>query len=184
MVNSTDLRVVKTRANIHRAFATLFFEKEFDTISVKEIAEAAQIGRKTFYLHYVDKYDLLDQVVAEKLIALEQIGEMKKRLGVQEGTKLWFDFFDDNRSFFMKLFNIHTASNYKKQLLYFIEEEFKKKVPTEVATEKGLDYALFINFISNGIIGLLDTYLNPSNNDSQEKVVDQVARLLAYYGLA
>ena len=71
---------------------------------------------------------------------------------------------------FYENFNINNASNYKKKLLHFIEEEFKKKVPTRVATEKGLDYDLYINFISNGIVGLLDIYLNSSENtEEQEK---------------
>lgn len=169
-MNVGDLRVVKTRASIKKAFITLLFEKDFDTISIKEITEFAQIGRKTFYLHYIDKYDLLDQIVSEKLTELEQISEAKKSLGIQEGTQLWFEFFENNRTFFMKIFNINNASNYKKKLLHFIEEEFKKKVPTRVATEKGLDYDLYINFISNGIIGLLDIYLNSSENtEEQEK---------------
>ncbi|MDQ7922828.1 TetR-like C-terminal domain-containing protein, partial [Staphylococcus aureus] len=108
----------------------------------------------------------------------------KKSLGIQEGTQLWFEFFENNRTFFMKIFNINNASNYKKKLLHFIEEEFKKKVPTRVATEKGLDYDLYINFISNGIIGLLDIYLNSSENtEEQEKITLQVSRLLSLYDL-
>ncbi|WP_337126157.1 TetR/AcrR family transcriptional regulator C-terminal domain-containing protein [Staphylococcus aureus] len=183
-MNVGDLRVVKTRASIKKAFMTLLFEKDFDTISIKEITEFAQIGRKTFYLHYIDKYDLLDQIVSEKLIELEQIVKMKNRLGVQEGTQLWFEFFEDNRAFFMRLFNISSASNYKKKLLHFIEEEFKKKIPTEVATNKGLDYHLYINFISSGIIGLLDIYLNRSDDiQEQDKIILQVSRLLSLYDL-
>ncbi|MCG9795242.1 TetR family transcriptional regulator C-terminal domain-containing protein [Staphylococcus argenteus] len=109
---------------------------------------------------------------------------MKNRLGVQEGTQLWFKFFEDNRAFFMRLFNISSTSNYKKKLLHFIEEEFKKKVPTRVATEKGLDYDLYINFISNGIIGLLDIYLNRSDDtQEQDKITLQVSRLLSLYDL-
>ena len=182
-MNIKDLRVIKTRTSINKAFMTLFFEKDFDTISIKEITEYAQVGRKTFYLHYIDKFDLLDQIVSEKLTELEQICEAKKSLGVQGGTQLWFEFFEKNRTFFMKLFNISNASNYKKKLLHFIEEEFKKKVPTEVATDKGLNYTLFINFISNGIIGLLDIYLNDHSKDNQEKITHQVACLLVYYNL-
>lgn len=47
-MNVGDLRVVKTRASIKKAFMTLLFEKDFDTISIKEITEFAQIGRKHF----------------------------------------------------------------------------------------------------------------------------------------
>ena len=32
----------------------------FDGITVKEMTEKANISRKTFYLHYLGKYDLLN----------------------------------------------------------------------------------------------------------------------------
>ena len=183
-MNIKDLRVIKTRASINNAFMTLFFEKDFDSISIKEITEYAQVGRKTFYLHYIDKYDLLDQIVSEKITELEQIGETKKSLGVREGTQLWFEFFENNKAFFMILFNINNASSFKKRLLKFIESEFKKKLPVTVATNKVLDYHLYINFISSGIIGLLDIYLNSNDREQEkEKITLQVSRLLSLYDL-
>ena len=108
---------------------TLLLKKILILFRLKEITEFAQIGRKTFYLHYIDKYDLLDQIVSEKLIELEQISEAKKSLGIQEGTQLWFEF-SKIIEHFMKIFNINNASNYKKKLLHFIEEEFKKSSDT------------------------------------------------------
>ena len=92
--------VLLKRGQVLKGIYDLTFEKDFDTISIKEITEFAQIGRKTFYLHYIDKYDLLDQIVSEKLIELEQISEAKKSLGIQEGTQLWFEFFENNRTFY------------------------------------------------------------------------------------
>ena len=105
---------------------TLLFEKDFDTISIKEITEFAQIGRKTFYLHYIDKYDLLDQIVSEKLIELEQISEAK-RVWVSKKAHSYGLSFSKIIEHFYENFNINNASNYKKKLLHFIEEEFKKK---------------------------------------------------------
>ena len=70
--------VLLKRGQVLKGIYDLTFEKDFDTISIKEITEFAQIGRKTFYLHYIDKYDLLDQIVSEKLIELEQISEAKR----------------------------------------------------------------------------------------------------------
>ena len=70
----------------------------------------------------------------------------------------------------MKLFNISNASSYKKNFFILLKKNLRK-VPTTVATDKGLDYHLYINFISNGIIGLLDSYLNSSDNtQEQEKI--------------
>ena len=34
----------------------------FDSITVRDVAKTAKINRGTFYLHFVDKFDLLDQI--------------------------------------------------------------------------------------------------------------------------
>ncbi|WKB35713.1 TetR/AcrR family transcriptional regulator [Terrilactibacillus sp. S3-3] len=64
---STDLRVLKTRDAIKSHFLDLLLNKSFTDITVKDIADAARIGRGTFYLHYKDKFDLLDQLINEGL---------------------------------------------------------------------------------------------------------------------
>ena len=57
----TDLRVVKTKAAIHRVFKEMICEMDYDKITVKELAERAMIDRKTFYLHYETIDDLLHE---------------------------------------------------------------------------------------------------------------------------
>jgi AcrR family transcriptional regulator len=56
----TDPRVRRTRALIEQAFLTLFNEKEFQSITVRDITEKAEINRATFYAHYPDKFALLE----------------------------------------------------------------------------------------------------------------------------
>jgi AcrR family transcriptional regulator len=60
-----DLRSVRTVARIERAFIDLLQEKSFDQVKVSELARKADIDRQTFYLHYVDKYDLLAKMNCE-----------------------------------------------------------------------------------------------------------------------
>lgn len=57
-----DLRVVKTKNAIQSAFLTLLCDKPLKDITVKEISESAQCNRNTFYLHYTDKYDLMEKL--------------------------------------------------------------------------------------------------------------------------
>jgi AcrR family transcriptional regulator len=42
-------------------------EKGFKNITINDIADGAIINRSTFYLHYTDKYDLLQKTVAEAI---------------------------------------------------------------------------------------------------------------------
>ena len=62
MTEKIDLRIVKTEAAIKNTFITLLSKKPFEKITVKDIITAAKINRSTFYLHYVDKYDLMDKI--------------------------------------------------------------------------------------------------------------------------
>lgn len=62
---SEDLRVRRTRKLLKDAFVELTVEKGFSTLTVQDIADRAMVNRSTFYRHYLDKYDLLDQFMDE-----------------------------------------------------------------------------------------------------------------------
>ena len=55
----TDPRILRSRRMLMEALSKLLRKKEFETISVQEIAEEATLNRNTFYLHYPNKTALL-----------------------------------------------------------------------------------------------------------------------------
>lgn len=74
-----DLRIQRTRKVLQQALFELTVEKGFAAVTVRDIAERAMVNRSTFYRHYLDKYDLLNQhldslqkLVAETANAAEQ----------------------------------------------------------------------------------------------------------------
>ena len=58
-----DPRVKRTRALIQQAFHELLAEKGFQSITVQDLTERAEVNRATFYAHYADKYALLDESI-------------------------------------------------------------------------------------------------------------------------
>ena len=78
-----DRRKVKTQKAVKEAFIALASEKEISQITVKEIADRANISRKTFYLNYVDMNDLIyklqDQMIDEFINYLKEfdVNEIK-----------------------------------------------------------------------------------------------------------
>jgi AcrR family transcriptional regulator len=65
MEEKLDPRVKRTRRLIVHAFEDLLAEKNFESISVQDVTEKAQINRATFYAHFSDKYALLDHSISE-----------------------------------------------------------------------------------------------------------------------
>jgi AcrR family transcriptional regulator len=63
---TTDPRILRSRRMLMEALAKLLTKKEFDDISIQEIADEATLNRATFYLHYPDKNALLQAMTAAR----------------------------------------------------------------------------------------------------------------------
>jgi AcrR family transcriptional regulator len=72
-----DRRVSRTQSALRNAFLELIQEKGYETITVEQITERADLGRSTFYLHYRDKEELLlsyfSDLVEDRLAQFSQI---------------------------------------------------------------------------------------------------------------
>ena len=56
-----DRRVMKTRQALQEALVGLILEKGYQKITVQDIIDKANVGRSTFYDHFLDKEDLLEK---------------------------------------------------------------------------------------------------------------------------
>jgi AcrR family transcriptional regulator len=54
-----DRRIQRTRALLRDALMSLILEKGYESITIQDIADRANVARTTFYLHFSDKDDLL-----------------------------------------------------------------------------------------------------------------------------
>ena len=77
MSTKKDPRVARTKAMFEEALLDLMEEKDYMKITVKEISEKSTLNRATFYLHYFDKDDLLDQFLSDALQNLKESVEVK-----------------------------------------------------------------------------------------------------------
>jgi AcrR family transcriptional regulator len=71
-----DPRIRRTRLLLQQSLGRLLETKDFDKISVQDIAEAATVNRATFYDHYTDKFALLECLVGARF------GELLEARGV------------------------------------------------------------------------------------------------------
>jgi AcrR family transcriptional regulator len=65
-IEATDPRILRSRRMLMEALVRLLTQKEFEDISIQEIADEATLNRATFYLHYPDKNALLQAMTAAR----------------------------------------------------------------------------------------------------------------------
>ena len=73
--NDLDRRVQKTRKLLQDALIELVSEKGYESVSIQEILDRANVGRSTFYAHFEDKNQLLHSI----LDRLDELFEQHKK---------------------------------------------------------------------------------------------------------
>lgn len=68
-----DRRKRKSKQAIFDACLQLIKTKDFEAITIHEIAELADLNRGTFYLHYSDKYDMINHYEDELIGKIQQV---------------------------------------------------------------------------------------------------------------
>jgi AcrR family transcriptional regulator len=66
-----DRRVARTRRLLHQALMQLIRRKPYDRITIQDLLDEADVGRSTFYAHYVGKDELLRRGFEELRAELE-----------------------------------------------------------------------------------------------------------------
>jgi transcriptional regulator, tetR len=173
--NMTDRRIVKSEKAIQSAFLAMLLDVGFDAITVKNLTEKADISRKTFYLHYLDKYDLLNGIVDEMIRDLTDLCEKKKDMGVVDGTVLWFYYFEEHKPFFTALFSTESTISFRHRLLDFIMEQLNNKLE---GVSEHRDTEVLCKFMAMAVLGVIESYVLDQFHVGIEEIAMQVGELL------
>ena len=74
-----DKRVKKTKKNLKQTLITLLVDKPFEQITVTELCETSDTSRITFYTHYADKYELVNDLFSDMAATAEENYERLQR---------------------------------------------------------------------------------------------------------
>jgi AcrR family transcriptional regulator len=131
-----DRRQRKTRTVILNTCIALIQEKDFQKITINEIAQRADINRGTFYLHFVDKYDMLDSFENEMIEKIEEV--IVNNLPKERSDQLFI------QSRYDTIVQILTCYEENKELLQFLLKSSYSSFQTKLRNKLKL---VFTNLI-------------------------------------
>lgn len=108
-MNKNESKYFKSAEKMHNALITLLDSKDFEYITIKEICETAGVNRSTFYLHYDNVNDLLQETV--EAVYKDFFG----RFGAEGAESIDIDDKDDEKLFLV-------TPGYLMPYLNFVEE--------------------------------------------------------------
>lgn len=181
-----DRRIFRTRTMIFQAFLVILQKKPYHEISIVDIAEQADINRSTFYAHFIDKEDLLQKMIADKLDLLAE----RIRVGVEPSYST--PSFNDPDLIFLALFEHVFEHDYFYQVMLpndaagdfrikfngLIREAFFSRL-SKLGIEQKLQVPLdiLLDYISCSTIGIMEKWLMDSKIYSPHHMALQLTRL-------
>ncbi len=173
-----DKRCRKTRKAIKTSLIKLMCEKDISDITITEIAEEADINRKTFYAHYRDLYDILDEIennLIEKLFhILDSADILKSMYDPYPLFKELTSEINKDFEFYKLLVQSKSYNNLLNKIQGIFKERFLELSKETVKLDKEL-LSYVIDFISSGITSVYKEWFRSERNISLE----QLSKLLS-----
>ena len=161
MAEKVDRRIRKTKSQLKSGLAQLMMEKSINEISVKELVEKVDINRSTFYLHYSDIYNLLDEVENDMLKEITHIIETHP-MGEKDNT---FTFMEDifmvlerNKEICKALMGDNGDANFTVKIKEIISENAMKNLELLFPDIKD-DLKYTFSFCLYGCMGIVNQWL-------------------------
>lgn len=173
----TDKRIIKTRNAIHRAFMTLMLDKDVSKITVSDVADAAQINRSTFYLHYGDVNAVMTEIENQIADAVSSCFEKFDAVNIYESTYALFTELTGilEETDILKKFILYSTAS--KQIAERLKEIFvetsMEKFAKNHSQRDGERYFYYFTFMASGII---DTYMKWSYAERKAVTLEELCQ--------
>ena len=187
-----DERVIKTKKLIKTALSELIQEKGFDHVSITDLTQRANINRGTFYLHYQDKYDLLEKFENEVLDDINTNAENYIK-SIKDIDFLGEDFSNEIKPFINKIFTYIKENYIIMKVILGPKSDMRfqnkiKKALNILLTEKGWDNYFdsqntfvskdyFISYLVSAHIGVIRQWIDSGMNESAENMAEMISKM-------
>ena len=173
-----DRRVRRTKQLIKQSLIELMHEKPFKDITVKDITERADLNRGTFYLHYVDIYDLLSKIEDETLQAIEEMMlDYRCKINMPSCYELLdelFSYIEDNRDLFEVLLHSQSEGIFLNKLQYLIKTMGLDLLNMIYKDTSRPHYCYFLSFVLNGVLGVTEQWFNNGMDMSSTEMATMI----------
>ncbi len=180
---NSDRRVKYTKMVIKDSFVKFLKEKPLSKITVKEICEDADINRATFYAHYTDQYDLLQQIENEiiddiNLYLNEYNFEETNLIDVRIIERI-LEYIAENAELFDLLLNLNGDMKFQQEFINIIGQQHFLPILGSNSVNKD-DAEYLFHFLASGAVGVIQMWLKSGMKKSARDISELILKTSNY----
>ena len=181
-----DRRVTRTRRALKEALTDLILEKGYESVTVQDVIDRADVGRSTFYAHFIDKDDLLMAILAD----LERPAPDATRWKPDDPAFGWtlelFRHFGSGKRLFRAVASSQSGALARRETTQRLERLVQAEL-SRLQVARKLDafkVETVVRFLVGTFIGFMDWWMREDNEHLPAEQVDHAFRSLVLPGVA
>ena len=183
-VQKPDRRIERTRKLLRDSLTELIMEKNYDKITVQDIIDRANVGRSTFYTHFLDKDDLLIGEMSVFRIDVAEHFEIQEKGVNPLSTITIFEHVKENYPLYRAMIGTEgielTSRMAKKKMSEHLEDRINLLV--ETGHEMPLPAPVIIQFLTGALLNIMAWWLDNKMPYTPEEM-DEMYQKLTMRGL-
>lgn len=164
-----DSRPIRTRKSIKQALLVLLKKKDISSITISELATEAKVSRKTFYLHYTEMSDIIEDIKKDLQELFDDSIMKEKRVGFRVRTLNFINNIVKRVGEEEEYYALMASSDYAKIIFNPLEDKLKREFLYALDTETNLPTEkkeCLVDFLIGGIINSVLKWANKENGIS------------------
>ena len=174
-----DRRVVKTKKAIRNSFLKLLTEKDIDKVTVKEIADGADVDRKTVYNYYMGVDEILEELENELAMDFEKTLIEFRFESVEAALSAFYafsEFLQANMEMYTLLMKIDGRSRLMEKIVAYLKEKVRSVLEHTSVEAAKIDLA--VEYVTSGMFMAYRYWFNSDRKQSLEDFTDDIATLV------
>jgi AcrR family transcriptional regulator len=190
-LNRFERRKLHTQQQLKQATVELVLEKGYDSTTVQDIADRADLGRGTFYVHFKDKEDIVWTILQDSLDGIVDAIREHIPNSVEEVSGLYhvyvaiFRYAESNRAFLHvalgKKGNALLTARIKEYAVELILSNMRERIALEVVS-KNVPIECLARFKAGALIEVILWWLNDGCRQSPEEMAEIFYRIEMHGG--
>jgi AcrR family transcriptional regulator len=181
-----DRRVARSRRALKEALTDLILERGYESVTVQDVIDRADVERSTFYAHFLDKDDLLTAILADLEIPAPDHTQWQPEDPAFAWTLQLFRHFGSGRRLFQAVASSQTSAMARRETTRRLEDLARAELSRLQAARKldPLRLEIVTRFLVGTFIGFMDWWMREENAHLPPEQVDHAFRSLVLPGVA
>ena len=180
MADKVDRRVQRTRRALQEALIELILERGYESLTVQNITERANLGRATFYLHFRDKEELLFSTLETIYNDLtRQVDAVASISGVptEPLSLVVFRHVQENNRLYSVMANERGSNLIANQIRDYLAAAIQRQLESKGMTNPGIPIEIVAYHLAGSLIALVSWWLKHQMSHSPESMAEMFQRL-------